>query len=119
MIRICMVGTGYVGLVSGACMADFGHEVWCVDIVEERIAGLRRALETAPRPLALVLTGCTQTVQFPETRYPDGEPYDSADTGHSGWMPPESWVYQQHRCKFLSRAQQRQIQPHLPMRTGY
>lgn len=42
MIRICMVGTGYVGLVSGACMADFGHEVWCVDINEERIAGLRR-----------------------------------------------------------------------------
>jgi len=44
MIRICMVGTGYVGLVSGACMADFGHEVWCVDINEERIAGLRRGV---------------------------------------------------------------------------
>lgn len=42
MIRICMVGTGYVGLVSGACMADFGHTVWCVDINEQRIAGLRR-----------------------------------------------------------------------------
>ncbi len=40
MIRICMVGTGYVGLVSGACMADFGHRVTCVDINEERIAGL-------------------------------------------------------------------------------
>jgi UDPglucose 6-dehydrogenase len=40
MIRICMVGTGYVGLVSGACMADFGHKVSCVDINEERIAGL-------------------------------------------------------------------------------
>jgi len=37
-----MVGTGYVGLVSGACMADFGHEVWCVDILKERIAGLRK-----------------------------------------------------------------------------
>ena len=42
MIRICMVGTGYVGLVSGACMADFGHKVCCVDINEERIDGLRR-----------------------------------------------------------------------------
>jgi len=42
MIRICMVGTGYVGLVSGACMADFGHEVTCVDINAERIAGLER-----------------------------------------------------------------------------
>jgi len=40
MIRICMVGTGYVGLVSGACMADFGHNVCCVDINQERIAGL-------------------------------------------------------------------------------
>jgi len=40
MIRICMVGTGYVGLVSGACMADFGHRVICVDINQERIAAL-------------------------------------------------------------------------------
>ena len=40
MIRICMVGTGYVGLVSGACLADFGHRVTCVDINQERIDGL-------------------------------------------------------------------------------
>jgi UDPglucose 6-dehydrogenase len=44
MIRICMVGTGYVGLVSGACMADFGHNVWCVDINQERIEKLRRGV---------------------------------------------------------------------------
>jgi UDPglucose 6-dehydrogenase len=42
MAKICVVGTGYVGLVSGACFADFGHEVWCVDINEDRIAGLKR-----------------------------------------------------------------------------
>jgi len=42
MIRICMIGTGYVGLVSGACMADFGHEVTCVDILPERIAAIER-----------------------------------------------------------------------------
>jgi len=41
MIKICMVGTGYVGLVSGACMADFGHTVCCVDINAERIERLR------------------------------------------------------------------------------
>ncbi len=42
MIRICMVGTGYVGLVSGACMADFGHKVTCVDINKDRIESLRK-----------------------------------------------------------------------------
>ncbi len=42
MIRICMVGTGYVGLVSGACMADFGNTVTCVDINRERIEKLER-----------------------------------------------------------------------------
>jgi UDPglucose 6-dehydrogenase len=42
MIRICMVGTGYVGLVSGACMADFGHHVTCVDINADRIRALEK-----------------------------------------------------------------------------
>ncbi|MEJ7596845.1 MAG: UDP-glucose/GDP-mannose dehydrogenase family protein [Kofleriaceae bacterium] len=37
-----MIGTGYVGLVSGAGFADFGHEVTCVDIDAERIATLQR-----------------------------------------------------------------------------
>ncbi len=40
MIRVCMVGTGYVGLVSGACMADFGHHITCVDINQDRIDSL-------------------------------------------------------------------------------
>jgi UDPglucose 6-dehydrogenase len=40
-MRIAMVGTGYVGLVSGACFADFGHEVVCVDKDPEKIAALR------------------------------------------------------------------------------
>jgi UDPglucose 6-dehydrogenase len=40
-MRIAMIGTGYVGLVSGACIADFGHEVTCVDKDEAKIAALR------------------------------------------------------------------------------
>jgi UDPglucose 6-dehydrogenase len=42
MFKICMVGTGYVGLVSGACLADFGNRVTCVDIDEGRLEAIRR-----------------------------------------------------------------------------
>ena len=37
-----MIGTGYVGLVSGACFADFGHRVTCVDTDAGKIAALNR-----------------------------------------------------------------------------
>ena len=37
-----MIGSGYVGLVSGACFADFGHHVTCVDSDESKIAALKR-----------------------------------------------------------------------------
>ena len=39
-MRITMIGSGYVGLVSGACFADFGHDVTCVDLNEQKIAAL-------------------------------------------------------------------------------
>jgi UDPglucose 6-dehydrogenase len=39
-MRIAMIGTGYVGLVSGACLADFGHRVCCVDKDSAKIDGL-------------------------------------------------------------------------------
>src|SRR6478735_2357617 len=39
-MRIAMIGTGYVGLVSGACFADFGHQVCCIDKDEAKIDGL-------------------------------------------------------------------------------
>src|SRR6476646_839323 len=41
-MRVAMIGTGYVGLVSGACFADFGHEVVCVDKDKAKIAALER-----------------------------------------------------------------------------
>jgi UDPglucose 6-dehydrogenase len=41
-MRVAMIGTGYVGLVSGACFADFGHEVTCVDKDTGKIAALTR-----------------------------------------------------------------------------
>ena len=41
-MRVTMIGTGYVGLVSGACFADFGHDVTCVDKDKGKIAALER-----------------------------------------------------------------------------
>ena len=41
-MRVAMIGTGYVGLVSGTCFADFGHEVTCVDKDTAKIAALAR-----------------------------------------------------------------------------
>src|SRR5581483_1030730 len=41
-MRVAMIGTGYVGLVSGACFADFGHQVTCVDKDAGKIAALQR-----------------------------------------------------------------------------
>ena len=41
-MRIAVVGTGYVGLVTGTCFAEFGVEVTCVDRDEAKIARLKR-----------------------------------------------------------------------------
>jgi UDPglucose 6-dehydrogenase len=43
-MKICMVGTGYVGLVTGACLADLGMNVTCVDVDEAKIAALSRGV---------------------------------------------------------------------------
>jgi UDPglucose 6-dehydrogenase len=41
-MRICVIGTGYVGLVAGTCFADSGNDVVCVDIDEDKVARLQR-----------------------------------------------------------------------------
>lgn len=41
-MKIAIVGTGYVGLTTGACFADMGHQVICADVLEDVIAGLTR-----------------------------------------------------------------------------
>ena len=43
-MRVAMIGTGYVGLVSGACFADFGHVVTCVDKDASKIERLERGV---------------------------------------------------------------------------
>src|SRR6201991_5249261 len=44
MMRIAMIGTGYVGLVSGACLSDFGHDVVCIDKDAGKIEGLKNGI---------------------------------------------------------------------------
>ncbi len=43
-MRIAVIGTGYVGLVSGVCFSDFGHDVVCVDKDPDKVAALREGL---------------------------------------------------------------------------
>ncbi len=39
-MKIAVVGTGYVGLVTGACLSEFGNDVTCIDVDKEKIANL-------------------------------------------------------------------------------
>ena len=43
-MKLCMIGTGYVGLVSGVCFADLGNDVVCVDKDILRLINLKKAL---------------------------------------------------------------------------
>ena len=42
MSRVAVIGAGYVGLTSVACLAELGHHVWCADILPEKVAALSR-----------------------------------------------------------------------------
>ncbi|HJV11527.1 MAG TPA: 2-dehydropantoate 2-reductase N-terminal domain-containing protein, partial [Burkholderiales bacterium] len=41
-MNVTVIGTGYVGLVTGACLADAGNHVFCLDIDENKVARLNR-----------------------------------------------------------------------------
>ena len=47
-MRITIFGSGYVGLVTGACLADAGNQVVCVDVDERKIAMLKRGRGADP-----------------------------------------------------------------------
>ena len=49
-MQICMIGAGYVGLVSAACFSEFGWEVTCVDKDEGRLAELGRGVSPIYEP---------------------------------------------------------------------
>ena len=50
MARVTVIGTGYVGLIQGVCLADVGHEVVCVDVDADKIEQLRRGEPTIFEP---------------------------------------------------------------------
>ena len=49
-MKLCMIGTGYVGLVSGTCFADIGNKVYCVDKNKDKINNLNSGISTIFEP---------------------------------------------------------------------
>lgn len=43
-MKLAVIGTGYVGLVTGTCFADMGNDVWCIDIDDKKIQGLKNGV---------------------------------------------------------------------------
>jgi UDPglucose 6-dehydrogenase len=77
MHRICLIGTGYVGLVTGTCFADLGNQVICLDIDENKIAQLQRGEMPIYEPGLKELVArnvAAQRLTF-TTSYPDAIPH--------------------------------------------
>ena len=48
--NIGIIGTGYVGLVTGNCFASVGNNVWCIDIDQEKVNKLQKSICTIYEP---------------------------------------------------------------------
>jgi UDPglucose 6-dehydrogenase len=64
-MNVAIIGTGYVGLTTGACLAFLGHDVTCVDVAEEKIAALERGEVPIYEPhLAELIAGARARLRF-------------------------------------------------------
>jgi len=61
-LKICVIGSGYVGLVAGTCFAESGNDVICVDVDEDKIEGLKRGIIPIYEPglKEMVLRNCEE-----------------------------------------------------------
>ena len=68
-MKVAIIGTGYVGLVSGTCFAEMGSEVVCVDIDEKKVSKLKSGnltiFEPAPQILAVFSTSQASSYRKP------------------------------------------------------
>ena len=64
-MNVAIIGTGYVGLTTGACLAFLGHDVMCVDVAEDKIAELERGVVPIHEPLlAELIAGARENLRF-------------------------------------------------------
>ena len=59
-MNITVIGTGYVGLVTGACFSKMGNKVYCVDVIEEKIEGLKNNIMPIFEPHLATLVKTSQ-----------------------------------------------------------
>ena len=73
-MNICVIGTGYVGLVTGAVFADLGNDVICVDKIEEKIKNLKEGIMPIYEPglKEMVVRNCTEERLFFTTSIEEG-----------------------------------------------
>src|SRR3546814_15078898 len=89
-MRIAVVGTGYVGLVSGACLAELGFETWCIDQDAAKIANLTRgAMPLFQAHLAAVVVSNHQSGRLPFATAM-AETVRQADVGPLPVGPPDN-----------------------------
>ena len=90
-MRIAMIGTGYVGLVSGVCFSDFGHEVVCVDKDPSKMTDLAKWVVEQRKEGRRLYKGKI-TKMTPEQ-------YKSLDGIHFNWNGPRPSIKKQSQNK--------------------